>query len=170
MPTNFYMYFITALIPLLIGSVYYHPKVVGTAWMNANRFTEEDLKGANMIAILGLSYLLGVMISFAFGGVVIHQTGTAQMMIPEMLESGSEAQAVFNNLMATYGDHHRSFGHGAIHGILFTILFVLPIIAINALFERRGGKYIFIHFFYWIITLVLIGGVLCQTLHWAPAI
>ena len=170
MPTNFYMYFITALIPLLIGSIYYHPKVVGNAWMKVNQFTEKDLEGANMIAILGLSYFLGIMISFAFGGVVVHQTGAAQMMIPGLLESGSETQTLFNSLMTTYGDHHRSFGHGAIHGVLFTILFVLPIIAINALFERRGGKYIMIHFIYWMITLVLIGGVLCKTLQWAPAI
>ncbi|MEM1124806.1 MAG: DUF1761 domain-containing protein, partial [Bacteroidota bacterium] len=33
----------------------------------------------------------------------------------------------------------------------------------NALFERRGWKYIWIHTGYWFITLALIGGLLCAT-------
>jgi hydrogenase maturation factor len=35
-------------------------------------------------------------------------------------------------------------------------------VGINALFERRGGKYILVHVGYWIVTLALIGGVVCQ--------
>lgn len=33
---------------------------------------------------------------------------------------------------------------------------------INALFERRGFKYIAIHTGYWLITLAIIGGLMCQ--------
>ena len=61
MPTNFYMYFIAALIPLLVGTVYYHPKVFGNAWMKSNGFTEESLAGGNMPAILALAYFLGLL-------------------------------------------------------------------------------------------------------------
>jgi len=168
MPENFYMYFLTALIPLAVGAIYYSPKVLGNAWMKTNGFTEEDLKGGNMLAIFGLSYVLGIMLSLAFGYVVVHQTGVFQTMMPEILESGSEAQGQFTALMAVYGDNFRTFGHGAVHGVMFTVLFVLPLIAINAMFERRGWKYIMIHFGYWLITLVLIGGILSQTLTWAP--
>ena len=80
----------------------------------------------------------------------------------------SEAQAEFNALMAKYGDAQRGFSHGAMHGSMVSIFFVLPLIAINSLFERRGWKYTFIHFGYWFCSLVLMGGLLCQTLQYSP--
>lgn len=168
MPTNFYIYFLTALIPLLVGAVYYSDKVFGNAWMNANKFKKEDLEGGNMALIFGLTYLFGLMLSFILTNFAIHQANVFGMMMPEIVETGSQAQTDFNNLMAAYGNRFRSFGHGAVHGIFATVFFALPLIAINALFERRGWKYIMIHAGYWLIVLILICGVLCQTIQWAP--
>ena len=168
MPSNFYMLFVAALIPLIVGAVYYHPKVVGGAWMKSNGFTEESLQGANMAVIFGVSYLFSVLIAFTMMGVTIHQAGAFSMMMPEVMESGSAVQQDFNTLMATYGGNFRSFGHGALHGIIITLFFVLPIVGINGLFERRGWKYIFIHTGYWAISLILMGGLICQTLQYAP--
>lgn len=162
------MFFVTALIPLVVGALYYSPMLAGNAWMKANNFTEEDLKGGNMVKILGLAYLCSVFISFMMSGFVIHQNGVAQTMMPTILESGSAAQSEFNALMQTYGNNFRTFGHGVIHGLMVAILFVFPVIATNSLFERRGWKYNLIHVGYWAITLALVGGVLCATLEWAP--
>jgi hypothetical protein len=39
---------------------------------------------------------------------------------------------------------------------------MLPILATNALFERKGFKYIAINAAYWIITLAVMGGIICQ--------
>lgn len=161
------MYFLVALIPLLVGAVYYHPKVMGGAWMKTNGFTEESLQGANMALIFGLCYVFSFFIAFFLGGLVIHQGQVFAMMMPDVMESGSAAQQTFNDLMATYGNNFRSFGHGAIHGTITTIFFLLPVIAINALFERRGWKYVLIHTGYWLISLILMGGILCQTLVYA---
>ncbi|WP_235296990.1 DUF1761 domain-containing protein [Portibacter marinus] len=168
MPTNWYMILVAGLIPLIIGSIYYHPKVAGGLWMKVNGFTDESMKGANMALIFGLTYLFSVILSFFFTSIVIHQGAIFSLLNPEVMESGSEAQQVFNDLMAQYGDRHRSFKHGAAHGLFTAIFFILPIIAIIALFERRGWKYILIHFGYWLISLVLIGGLLCQVLEYAP--
>jgi len=168
MPTNWYMIVISGLIPLIVGAIYYNPKVVGKAWMNVNGFTEESLQGANMAVIFGLSFLLGVVFSFFYTSLVIHQGGIFSTLAPEALVSGSEAQQLFNELMVKYGDQHRSFSHGAMHGVFSTIFCVLPIIAINSMFERRGWKYILIHAAYWLICLVLMGGLLCETLNYAP--
>ena len=168
MPTNFYMFFVAALIPMLVGATYYHPKLAGTAWMKSNGFTEESLKEGKMGVILGVSYVLSLMLAMAVSGWVIHQTAVFQMMAPAIQEPGSAAVEQFNELMSAYGDSHRSFKHGAVHGIFAAIFIALPFIGINALFERRGWKYIFIHLGYWIITLVLMGGLLCQTLQYAP--
>lgn len=167
-PTNFYMYFVAALIPLVVGAIYYNPKVFGNSWMKVNGFTEENLKGGNMAVIFGLSYLLSLLLAMAIAGIVVHQGAVAQIMMPEVAVSGSEAQEQFNGIMGQYGDRFRTFGHGALHGFFFTIFFGLPIIAINSMFERRGWKYSLIHFGYWAICITLMGGLLCQTLVWAP--
>jgi len=158
------MFFIAGIIPMIIGAIYYSEKVCGTKWMNVNGFTKEKLEEGNMPVILGVSYLMSVILSFGLSNIVIHQPNVYQLMIPDVMEAGSAAEATFNEFMATYGDRHRSYSHGAIHEILFTILIALPIISINALFEHRGGAYIGIHFGYWLLTLTAIGALLCGTL------
>ena len=168
MPINFYMFFVAGLIPLVIGSLYYSPMVAGNAWMKTNNFTKESMEGANMPLILGLSYLFSCFIAFMMANFVIHQGGAFGMMYPEVMDSGSDTQKHFNELMQMYGDNSRTFVHGVIHGALVTLLFVTPIIAINSLFERRGWKYILIHTGYWLISLCLVGGLLCATLNYAP--
>jgi hypothetical protein len=168
MPTNFYMFFVAALIPMIIGAVYYHPKLAGTAWMKTNGFTEDSLKEGNMGVILGISYVLSLLLAFALSGLVIHQSAVFQMMAPAVQEPGSSAAQQFNDLMSQYGNDHRSFKHGALHGVFTAIFLALPFIGINALFERRGWKYILVHLGYWIITLLLMGGLLCQSLNYAP--
>ncbi len=162
------MFFVAALIPLLVGAAYYSKALFGKSWMQVNGFREEDLEGGNMALIMGLAYFFSLVFSFFMSGLVIHQGHVFQMMIPQALESGSAAQQQFNDLMAQYGDQHRNFGHGALHGGLFGVFLALPMIAINALFERRGWKYILIHTGYWVITSLLVGGLLCATLEYAP--
>ena len=62
--------------------------------------------------------------------------------------------------MENYGDNFRTFGHGAFHGTVAGILFALPVLGTNALFERKSFKYIAVNAGYWIVTTALIGGVL----------
>jgi hypothetical protein len=130
--------------------------------MKLNGFTEESIEEGNFALLLGLSYFLAVVLSFGLSGIVNHQPSVMQMMIPDVLEKGSEAHIMFQEIMDKYGDAHRSFKHGAIHGLIITVLFVFPIMAINALFEKRGWAYIRIHSLYWLICLCLVGGILCQ--------
>ena len=157
--------FAVAIIPMLVGSIYYGP-IFGNAWMNANGFKKEDMEKGNMLVILGLSYVLSILLSFGLSGLAIHQNGLLQLFAthPDFKIEGSEVHKLFQSIMETYGDRHRTFGHGAVHGAIATIILALPLIAINALFERRGAKYIGIHFGYWLITLTLMSGVICQFL------
>ena len=78
------------------------------------------------------------------------------------MDPTSEAGSLVKAMMDKYGHEFRTFKHGALHGFLSSIFIVLPVIGINALFERRGGKYILIHWAYWAITFLLMGGVVCQ--------
>ncbi len=166
MPSNWYMFFVAGLIPILVGMVYYNKNVIGNTWMKLNGFTENTLKekNPNMVVIMGMTYLFSVMIAFIMSGIVIHQTSVYSMMMPEVMQAGSEAETTFNELMKTYGERYRGFRHGAVHGIFLSIFIALPVIGINALFEMRGWKYILLHFVYWLVSLALMGGLICSTL------
>ena len=43
----------------------------------------------------------------------------------------------------------------------FGLFLALPILGTNALFERKGFKYIAVNAGYWILTIALMGGLLC---------
>lgn len=58
-------------------------------------------------------------------------------------------------------NHFRTFKHGAFHGVFFGLMVILPVICINALFERRGFKYIAVNAGFWIVSLAPMGGVIC---------
>lgn len=68
---------------------------------------------------------------------------------------------MLNGQVTDVTNKFRTFKHGSFHGIIGAIFFALPILGINALFERRGAKYIFLHLGYWVITMALMGGVIC---------
>jgi hypothetical protein len=157
---NFLVLALAALIPLVMGFIWYNPKVVGNAWMKASGLDEEKMKGANMGLIFLLCYIFSFMIAFALVSIVIHQFGVMGMMAndPTLKEPSSE----FAQLMAKHGHNFRTFRHGALHGCICSVFFVMPIIAINAMFERKTAKYVLIHLGYWFITLGLMGGIICQ--------
>ena len=114
--------------------------------------------------IFVLTYILAVLLALGLSGMTNHQSGVLQLfaMHPDFAIEGSEIKNLFDSIMTQFGDTHRTFGHGALHGGIAAVIIGLPLIAINALFERRGAKYIGIHFGYWLLTLVLMGGVVCQ--------
>jgi len=157
------MIFVAALIPFLLGALWYGP-LFGKSWMKVNDFTEEYLKKGNMAIIFGVSYLFCVMFSFMMSSFAIHQTSIYGLMMPEVSEAGSIIQADISDFMNKYGNRHRTFSHGAVHGLFLAIFIALPMIGVNALFERRSWKYIMIHWGYWAVSSMLIGGLLCATL------
>lgn len=164
MTPNFLILALSALVPMVIGFIWYHPKVMGTVWMEASGLNEEKLKGANMPLIFLLSYLFSFFIAMALNGMVIHQTHLYSILMnePGLKETGSELNTYVTAFMAKYGSNFRTFKHGAFHGALVGIFFALPLLGTSALFERKGSKYIAINAGYWIITLCLMGGIICQ--------
>lgn len=155
---------LAALIPLLVGFLWYHPKIFGTTWMNVAGLTEEKMKGANMALIFILSYIFSVMMAMAIMSIVIHQGHVYSILVktPGFGVSGSPVQTMLENFMKEYGQNFRTFKHGVFHGVLFSIFFVLPLMATNGLFERKGWKYILINTGYWLVTVSLMGGIICQ--------
>ena len=158
---------LTAMIPLIVGFIWYNPKVFGTAWMNASGLTEDKLKGGNMALIMGLTYFFSLMLAMVMAPTVIHQFGFFSMInhdFKALQDTNSEVYKMLHPVMERYMGEFRTFGHGALHGGITAIFLVMPIVAINALFERKGFKYIAIHVGYWFISLLLMGGIICQFL------
>lgn len=160
MEINSYIFFIAAIVTLVIGFIWYHPKVFGTVWMRENNFTQEELRKGNMLKIFGLTYIFSVMIAMALLSFTIHQSGAIGMIGgPPMIDS---AKPSFQAFMTDYGMAFRTFKHGALHGCISGIFFALPVIGINGLFERKSWKYILIHAGFWIVSLTIMGGLICQ--------
>lgn len=164
MDNNPLIYFLAALIPFLVGGLWYSPALFQKAWMKASGVTEEQARGGNMLLIFGLSYLFSLMAAFLLSGIVIHQSGVEALFAHEIAAGDEEATALVEDLMDRYGDKHRHFGHGALHGGIAAIFLALPIVGIVALFERRRWTYVAIHAGYWFVSFTLMGGVLCQFL------
>ena len=150
----------SAVVTLVVGFIWYNPKVFGTVWMRENNLTQEELRKGNMLKIFGLTYIFSLMITMIEMGLTIHQSGAVGMVGgPPLIES---AKPSFNAFMADYGMAYRTFKHGALHGFMSGLFFAFPILGITGLFERKSWKYIFVNTGFWIVTLTLMGGIICQ--------
>jgi len=163
MALNFLVVFLTALVPILTGFLWYNPKTFGNIWMKAAGVTPEQGKKMNMALVFGLTYVFGIMMSMILYSMVIHQTHIYSVLL-NTEGFGQEGSAVMNYIeefMGKYGDNYRTFKHGALHGTLVGIFLVTPVIAVNALFEMKGFKYIAVNAGFWILNLMIMGGIIC---------
>lgn len=154
---------VAALVPMVIGMLWYNPKTLGNAWMKETGLTEEELRKANMVKVFGFSVLFSFMLSLILQSNVIHQMGIVSAFFDyeqQIKDPTTKEGAIYKSVMDLVGTGHRTFGHGMFHGIITALFFVLPVIGINSLFERKTFKYIFIHVGYWVITLGIMGGIL----------
>lgn len=160
---NWYFFFITALFPIILGAIYYNPKVMGKAWLSAAGLTQEEVMGGNMTKTLLLSYLFGLFLSYILFIFSVHQSSMYQLFLhePGLAEAGSEINTMISDFMTKYGEKHRTFGHGVIHGMELCFMMSLALIGISSLHERKPMKYMWIHVFFWVICGGLMGGVLC---------
>jgi len=143
---------------LFVGFVWYNPKVFGNIWMRESGVTEEKIKGGNIALTMLMAYVYAFFISVVLWSLVIHQMGANSATV----NIKGVDPSILKNYMDAYGTTYRTFGHGAIHGFIAGLFFALPVVGVNALFERRSWKYTLIAGGYWIVTCVLMGGIICQ--------
>lgn len=157
MEINFLALFVAALSTLVVGFIWYNPKVFGTVWMRETGVTEEKAKGANMFKIFALSIIFAFFIAFILQFLVIHQYGAMGMMGGDP----TKAMPSYEAFMADYGHAFRTFKHGMLHGFMTGLFLALPVIATNALYEMKSWKYILINSGFWIVNFTLMGGIIC---------
>jgi hypothetical protein len=156
---------IAAIIPMIMGMIWYNPKLFGKAWMESIGATQESLqKGFNPALTFSLAYVLSFFLAFALNFIVIHQWHLGSMVMGQaaLADPNSQLSLTMADMYHRYGHAYRTFKHGAFHGTLVGITFALPIVATNALFERRGFKYIAINAGFWIVNCMLMGAFICH--------
>jgi hypothetical protein len=151
---------IAAFVPLVIGFIWYNKNVFGKAWMKTTGQTEEKLKSGNIFLMLILTFVFGFFMALCMQFLVIHQLHLSSMLFKQpFTDATTEVGKAYKYLMDNFGLGYRTFKHGSFHGTASGILIALPIIAINALYERRGFKYVAIHSGYWIVCMGIMGGI-----------
>lgn len=138
MHMNWMAIILSTITPMVIGFIYYHPKVLGGAWMRANGFSLEGMgtgpKPVLYVVALVLSFFLSM---WLLGNV----TGPGQQTAPD-------------------GHSYATFGHGMVHGVVITLMVLLPVLGTMSIFERRGWSWVFVNLGYWVVTLCIMGGIL----------
>jgi len=158
MNVNFLALLLAAMSSLVVGFIWYNPKVFGNIWMKESGMTEEKMKGSNMIMIFGLSIVYAFFFSFILQMLVIHQFGALGMVGGDP----SIAKPSYDAFMADYGTAFRSFKHGALHGFMTGLFLILPVTGVGALYERRSFKYVLVSGGYWVVSMMIMGGIICM--------
>ncbi|MEO0403670.1 MAG: DUF1761 family protein, partial [Bacteroidota bacterium] len=157
---NFFVLFLTSLIPLGLALVWYHPKVFGgqlaSPLLAIAMGGEQKMKPWRLISILFLNFFL----AFGVFNFTVHQAHLIGMSGGnfELLKSGVGLQ-----FCEQLGTAHLSFGHGILHGLFPGVAFiVLPILGTLAYTHNIKRKAFLIHLGFWSISIGLMGGILNQ--------
>lgn len=164
MKMNFLILAAAALVPLVLGAVWYHPKVMGTAWQKSTGMSQDQVAKMNIPLIMGLGFVLNFLVAVSLNFMVIHQAHVYSMIMnaPGAMDPNSEVSLMVQNLISKYGQDFRTFKHGAFHGLLGALFLVLPVIATHAMYEQKNWKYVLINVGYWAISFSIMGGIICQ--------
>jgi len=104
---NYVAIIVGAILVMVLGFIWFHPKVMGKSWMKGAGLTEEDLNEFNPLTMVGALLAAGV-ISFALSRYSGHtEEGMSQ------------------------------FVHGLYHGFMPAITFVAPVLLSKGLFEKK---------------------------------
>jgi hypothetical protein len=164
MTLNYMVVLLTGIVPLITGFIWYSG-LFGKAWAKATGKTVEELKaGFKPIVVFPLTILFGILAAMLLGLIVIHQGGMFSMVMdnPDFGKEGSEVMNDLNMMMSKYGNNFRTFKHGMLHGFSTGLCLALPILGINAFFERTNFKLVWINVGYWTFTFMIMGGIICQ--------
>jgi hypothetical protein len=159
---NFTAVLVSALVPLVIGFIWYNPKVFGTIWMHSIGVTDEQKmkEGAKMGLIFTLSLVFSFLLALSVPAAVIHQMGLESLLMNDKPSRDAVTEIFVNGKKVDYINNFRTFKHGSFHGVLMGIFMILPVIATNALYEKKGFKYIAVTAGYWIVSLGVMGGII----------
>ena len=151
-----------ALVPLVLGAIWYNPNLLGRLWGSALGMT--PLPPARLALTVVLTYAAGYYIARSLVPIVIHQNGLHDMNAgdPDLKDKSSALSITVQGLMDKYGHNYRTFKHGALHGFFTGLYLILPVLLIVGLWEHKKISWILIHAAFWILCVTIMGGIVCQ--------
>lgn len=136
---NWLAILLAAILPLIIGAIWYHPKVFGTAWMAATGISKKSIKTLSPFEMYIGAFLISILIAVALSTIIVVGDASSAYQVTTSLEA---------------------FKDGILSGFMTGFLIILPVIAVNGIFELQPTNLVLINVFYWIVTLTLMGGLI----------
>jgi len=140
---NFIALLCAAVMPMVMGFIYYHPSVMGNSWMKANGFVKENLTPPKPVMYL-LALFCSFLLAFFLWGWVTGGGGVDTFQVTDPVD----------------GHSYVTFKHGVFHGFAFSLFVLLPIFITMKIFESRKWSWAFVNVGYWSITIILMCGIL----------
>lgn len=137
---NFLAVIVAALIPSIMGAIYYGP-LLEKQWLDSLGSTKEDMEIKNPM-MYGLALLTAFIVALFMKFII-------ELVHKDVNEAGELYFASFH-----------TFGHGAFHGLLLSSTLVVPVIISLGIFQKHSGKNILLNSIFWIICFALMGGIL----------
>src|SRR5690349_14425596 len=109
-----------AIIPMAMGFMYYHPKVMGNKWMTANGFSMETISPPKPVMYL-LALVCSFMLALFLWGWTTGAGGMDTMQVKDPID----------------GHSYVTFQHGVVHGVIFSIMVLFPVFVTMKIFEMR---------------------------------
>lgn len=159
MNLNYTAFFLISFVPLLIAVLWYHPKIPLVKWAKLEEIS--PLYKQSFIKWIFL-FLLSLTIVYGYMNLIIHQMGFYELFFTDIMQGSEEAKQITQEFLSVYGDKHRHFGHGVFHGVINAFVFAGPFIGIHAIIENKSKRYFIFNFTYWLLTSMLIGGLISE--------
>ncbi len=163
---NWFMLPVAAFVPLIIGFIYYHPKVFGTRLANLTDKPIDQILGNRTPGRLILIYVFSLFWAYLLTFASVHQSAIFQLffMDPSLADANHEYNQFISEFMSKYGDRHRSFSHGVIHGAENGLVWGIGFLGITTILQGKPLKPMWIHLGFGIICCALMGGLICEFL------
>ncbi len=152
--------FLASLIPFVFSFIWYNPKLFGGEnWVKIAGLTEKQAANPPKPLLMLSTIIFNFMIATVLYQLCVHQSGIYSLVGNNIDSVASGTAAAF---LAEYATNFLTFKHGALHGVLTAIFFVVPILMYIVIFEQKSAKYFWVAFGFWAISLGLMGGVICR--------
>ncbi len=132
---------VAALIPMILGAIYYGP-LFGKTWRDSLGKTEDELKPNNAALAYGGALICAFLVSTSLNFII--------QLVHKDINSAGE---LFVNTNST-------FGHGALHGAILGLTFVGPVIISLSIFHKMNWKTVVLNVAFWSACFAIMGGIL----------
>lgn len=135
---NWLAYFSAVIAQMLIGYIWFHPKVMGTYWAKANGLDFESLRPTHLHRAMLFTLLYTLLFTFFLK---INVTGPGQDIAPD-------------------GHSYITFQHGLVHACILTLMVIVPVFGTPAQYEKRNWNWAICHVGYWFLRMAVACGIL----------